>query len=83
MWYYVSRMDTLFTTVSSKGQIVIPAELRAELGIATGTRIAIERRDNHLILQPITEEFINSLMGCCKGEPGLVEFREREHRKER
>jgi AbrB family looped-hinge helix DNA binding protein len=76
-------MDTLFTTVSSKGQIVIPAELRAELGIAAGTRVAIQRQDNHLILQPITEEFINSLMGCCKGEPSLVEFREREHRKER
>jgi AbrB family looped-hinge helix DNA binding protein len=76
-------MDTLFTTVSSKGQIVIPAELRAELGIATGTRVAIQRQDNHLILQPITEEFIDSLMGCCKGEPSLVEFREREHRKER
>jgi AbrB family looped-hinge helix DNA binding protein len=76
-------METLFTTVSSKGQIVIPAELRAELGIATGTRVAIQRQDNHLILQPITEEFIDSLMGCCKGEPSLVEFREREHRKER
>ena len=76
-------MDPLFTTVSSKGQIVIPAELRAELGIATGTRVAIQRQDNHLILQPITEEFIDSLMGCCKGEPSLVEFREREHRKEK
>jgi AbrB family looped-hinge helix DNA binding protein len=76
-------METLFTTVSSKGQIVIPAELRAELGIATGTRVAIQRQDSHLILQPITEEFIDSLMGCCKGEPSLVEFREREHRKER
>ena len=76
-------MGTLFTTVSSKGQIVIPAELRAELGIATGTRIAIQRRDNQLILQPITEQFINSLMGCCGGGPSLVEFREREHRKER
>jgi AbrB family looped-hinge helix DNA binding protein len=76
-------MDTLFTTVSSKGQIVIPAELRAELGIATGTRVAIQRQDNHLILEPITEKFINSLMGCCKGEPSLVEFREREHRKEK
>ena len=76
-------MDTLFTTVSSKGQIVIPAELRAELGIATGTRVAIQRQDNHLILQPITEEFIDSLMGCCGGGGELVEIREREHRDEK
>ena len=72
-------METLFTTVSSKGQIVIPAELRAALGINTGTRVAIQKQDKHLILQPITEEFIDSLMGCCKGA-GLAEAREREHR---
>jgi len=71
-------METRFTTVSSKGQIVIPAELRAQLGINPGTRIAIQKQDKHLILQPITEQFIDSLMGCCKGA-GLVETREREH----
>ena len=30
--------------------------------------------------QPITDEFIHSLRGCCKGEDSLVEAREREHR---
>jgi AbrB family looped-hinge helix DNA binding protein len=73
-------MDTIFTTVSSKGQIVIPAELRTELGIDTGTRVAIHREDNRLVLQPITEAFIDSLMGCCKGGESLVAIRQREHR---
>ena len=76
-------MDILFTTVSSKGQLVIPAELRQELGIEAGTRIAIQRKDNQLILQPITDEFIKSLVGCCKGGPSMVEAREREHRLEK
>jgi|SRR5450631_1912729 hypothetical protein len=35
------------------------------------------------ILQPITDEFIHSLRGCCKGETSLVEAREREHRIEK
>jgi AbrB family looped-hinge helix DNA binding protein len=76
-------METLFTVVSSKGQIVIPAALRDELGIEAGTRVAIQRQENHLVLQPITQEFINSLVGCCKGKTSLVEAREREHRIEK
>jgi AbrB family looped-hinge helix DNA binding protein len=72
-------MDTVFTVVSSKGQIVIPSALREKLGIKTGTRVAIQHQDRHLLLQPITEEFLDSLVGCCKGSDSLVEAREREH----
>ncbi len=83
MCYDVSHMDTIFTVVSSKGQIVIPAALRERLGIKTGTRLAIRSEENQLILQPITREFIRSLVGCCKGEDSLVEARERQHRVEK
>jgi AbrB family looped-hinge helix DNA binding protein len=31
----------MFVTVSEKGQVVIPAALRAELGISAGTRLEI------------------------------------------
>ena len=81
--YNVGVMETVFTVVSSKGQIVIPAALRDKMGIKAGTRVAIQREDNHLVLQPITEAFIESLVGCCKGEGSLVEAREREHRIEK
>jgi AbrB family looped-hinge helix DNA binding protein len=76
-------MDTIFTVVSSKGQIVIPATLREQLGIQAGTRLAIQRENNHLVLQPITDEFIHSLRGCLKGKTSLVDAREREHRIEK
>ena len=76
-------MDTIFTVVSSKGQIVIPATLREQLGIQAGTRLAIQRENNHLVLQPITDEFIHSLRGCLKGKTSLVEARKREHRIEK
>ena len=81
--YNVSHMDTIFTVVSSKGQIVIPAALRQKLGITAGTRLAIRSEENQLILQPITKGFISSLVGCCKGEDSLVEARERQHRMEK
>lgn len=76
-------MDTLFTTVSSKGQIVIPAGLREELGITAGTRVAIQRDQDRIVLQPITEEFIRSFRGCLKGTDSLVAARERQHRLEK
>lgn len=62
---------------------MIPAALRDELGITPGTRLAIQRENSHLVLQPITKEFIHGLVGCCKGPDSLVEAREREHRIEK
>jgi AbrB family looped-hinge helix DNA binding protein len=76
-------MQTLFTMASSKGQIVIPAALREALGIKAGTRLAISREASHLILQPVTENFIDSVMGSCKGEDSLVEALQRERRIEK
>ena len=76
-------METIFTIVSSKGQIVIPAALRQQLGIEAGTRLAIQREKNHLVLQPVTDEFIHSLRGSLKGKTSLVEAREREHKNEK
>ncbi|MGA3371361.1 MAG: AbrB/MazE/SpoVT family DNA-binding domain-containing protein [Terracidiphilus sp.] len=37
-------MDQIFTTVSSKGQMVIPASIREAMGIEPGTRVAVRRR---------------------------------------
>jgi AbrB family looped-hinge helix DNA binding protein len=75
-------MRTLFTVASSKGQIVIPAALRQELGITAGTRLALTPEGGRLILQPVTDDFIDSVMGSCKGEGSLVEALEREHQVE-
>jgi len=75
-------MANIFAIVSSKGQIVIPAELRQRLGIAAGTRIAIEEHGNQLVLQPITEAFIRSVRGCCKGGADMVEELIRDRRAE-
>lgn len=46
--------EQLYATVSSKGQLVIPAAIRQELGIEPGTRIAIRREGPELILKPET-----------------------------
>ncbi len=61
-------------TVSAKGQVVIPARFRRELGIRKGTRVSVTQENGQLILQPVTREFIRSLHGCLKGEPNLLEM---------
>jgi AbrB family looped-hinge helix DNA binding protein len=70
-------MATNYTQISSKGQVVIPAELRQEMRLSVGTKVSIQREGNALVLRPITDEFIHSLRGCTKG---AGEERERSHR---
>ncbi len=40
-------------TMSSKGQIVVPKELRKEFGLETGTNFAIFGKDDTLILKKV------------------------------
>ncbi len=75
-------MKSEYSTLTSKGQLVIPAELRRRLGMRKGTRVVITEDNGRLILQPITEAFIASLKGCLKGS-GAFEYWEREHKRDR
>ena len=72
------------TSVTSKGQIVIPASVRQKLGIKEGTRIQIEVDEiaKQIILKPITREYVHSLRGKFKGK-GLLEELMAEKQKER
>ena len=63
-------MDAIKATVTSKGQVVIPAEFRRQLGIRKGTKVSFSQQGGRLILQPVTAEFIRSLRGSWKGKPG-------------
>ena len=75
-------MKTERVTVTSKGQLVIPARLRRRFGIRKGTLVCFLEEDGRLILQPVTPEFIRGLRGSLKGEPSalkaLLEDRKRE-----
>ena len=41
------------TTLSSKGQIVLPAPMRRVLGLKARSRVLIEERDGGIFIQPI------------------------------
>jgi AbrB family looped-hinge helix DNA binding protein len=71
------------TTVTTKGQVTIPIELRRELGIEPGDRIQFESGEGGLQLRRIPS--IESVFGSVKPvRPGLtVEQAIREARAER
>ncbi len=75
-------MKTEVSTVTTKGQLVIPSKLRRKFGIRKGTQVAFLEEDQRLVLQPLTPEFIRSLRGSLKGEPSalkaLLEHRKKE-----
>jgi AbrB family looped-hinge helix DNA binding protein len=83
-------MEQVFTTVSSKGQIVIPAEFRESMQIEQGTRIAIRQEGSRLILEPKTLaaklRLIKELRGSTAGAPSgcdmLLEMRRQEREME-
>jgi len=65
-------MKAAVSTVTTKGQLVIPSKLRRKYGIRKGTRVAMIEEDSRIILQPLTREYIRSLRGSLKGEPSAL-----------
>lgn len=77
------------TTMTSKGQIVIPAKLRKKYGIKAGTTVHVEEDNGKIVLKPITAEYIRNLRGCLKTPEGkksaldvLKEEREADKKRE-
>ncbi len=76
-------MKDLIATFTSKGQLVIPAELRRRHGIEAGTKVKfLEDQFGRIVLQPITEDYADRVMGCLADGPDLLAKWEIEHREE-
>jgi bifunctional DNA-binding transcriptional regulator/antitoxin component of YhaV-PrlF toxin-antitoxin module len=76
-------MKDLSSTFTSKGQLVVPVELRRKHKIEAGTKVKfLEDQFGRIVLQPITEDYIDRVMGCLSDGPDLLSEWEAEHRKE-
>lgn len=63
-----SHTDSVrFTT---KGQVVIPARLRKEFHIETGTRAIVQSTPDGILLKPVTRHAVSLLHGIIKRKPG-------------
>ena len=62
---------------------MIPAELRRKHKIEAGTKVKIlEDQFGRIVLQPITEEYIDRVRGMFADGPDLLASWEKNHREE-
>jgi AbrB family looped-hinge helix DNA binding protein len=81
-------MSTHRTVISSKGQVIIPAEMRERYGLKKGTPATWTEEKGRLILTPITVQRIREIRGFLKPKPGAPSmfeevFAERARERER
>jgi AbrB family looped-hinge helix DNA binding protein len=60
--------DTVWFT--TKGQVVIPARLRRQFHIESGTRAIVTTTPEGILLKPVTRHAIDRLRGILKRKPG-------------
>ncbi len=66
--------------LSDKGQLVIPAEVRAKYGLTKGDRFLVREDAGRIVLEPLPRHPLLELRGAFKSETNAVEslLRERE-----
>src|SRR5258708_8405364 len=75
-------MDCPISAVSTKGQFVIPSEMRSAVGIRAGTRIAVTYDGAKITLQPVTNELVDATRGMLKGKAYPADKLRRKWRRE-
>ena len=72
------------TTITSKGQIVIPSRIRKHLKIKAGMRFVVQEQGHRIIVEPINERYFDQYAGILKGTNATQELiKERRHQKEK
>ena len=72
------------TTLSAKGQVVIPHPIRGKLGLRAGQKLEVEAMsDGTVLLIPIPDKVVEAmnLPGAEKLETALADERRREERR--
>ncbi|GJM05749.1 MAG: hypothetical protein DHS20C09_17450 [marine bacterium B5-7] len=73
-------MNTVRT--SSKGQIVIPKEIRDTQGIHPGSLVEVRLADKHIEIIPLPEDPISAQRGTLRARKSLANQLINEHRRE-
>lgn len=71
------------TTVSGKGQVVIPKAIRDALALRPGTRLLVSVDDGKILLRPVTDRPEEGLYGKYKNAALLAELQEERLREKR
>ncbi len=69
---------------SANGQVVIPAEIREEIGLEPGGKVLVTRADDRTVLiRVVPDDPIGAAHGMLKGGPSLTKALLMERREDR
>ena len=74
-------MEKVVVTV--KGQVVIPAKIRAKYGIEKGTQVFVYDRGDEIAIKPVTDDYIRSMAGIAGTKGRLLKALAKEKARER
>ena len=60
------------TTVTTKGQVVIPSEVRKKMNIKKGTKLLVIEREQEIILRPVTPDTFARMAGVLRTKGKLT-----------
>jgi AbrB family looped-hinge helix DNA binding protein len=66
-------------TVSTKGQIIIPSEIRKKYKIKQGDRFELQEINGKLVLTQLNDKPFVGLYGALKGKNSLTRSLQKEH----
>lgn len=73
----------MIAQVTTKGQLVIPSKLRRKYSIGEGTKVVFDDLDGKITIQPVTEDYVNSICGMLKVKEGSATYELlKEHKEE-
>ena len=67
---------------SSKGQIVIPKEIREKLGIGPGKKVLLQVVGEHAEIVPLPDDPVKFMRGILKADVSLADELLRERRRD-
>ena len=68
------------TTITSKGQITIPKDIREALGLAQGDKVIFSLETDHVVLTPLLKGKLDDLYACLPTDrpyPGHDKIRQK------
>ena len=76
-------MDTRIVTLEPEQTLSLPPEATAELGLRTGSRLAVSLKDGAILLQPLLAESLEELRGIFSADTDLVAELQQERRQDK
>jgi len=75
-------MSTTFSRISSKGQIVIPAEMRKQHHLKPGMKVAINDDSGKITVEPMNRDYIRQFVGIISKDSKALETLMSERKKD-